>query len=323
MSQKVWVIEDNTGKQVSRTTISRKSNSVFQQNSTKQRNPSLAYSLSIIIWGCGQFYNRQWRLGTLYFLFMMNFYLYISIAVIYWEFIKSYFESININYSEILLIFGFFYLSGLIFWHFNAWQAYFKSIKSNEKSLKRINMTLLPAVCSLLMPGWGQLLNGQVKKALFIQLLALTGIAATSFIFIIFSVWPTLELSRPRFIIEWIFSLSIIFSPFVLTMWIFSIFDAVKVNIDSKIKEPLSRRIKYAKNRFRGRIQIYGWKNAVLPLIKRMILIILLLVFCIISYHHVPKQFYVQQLQNLGNRMSEKEMTIIPNIIKNFLIVSD
>jgi TM2 domain-containing membrane protein YozV len=312
MSKKVWVIGDGPEKQVSATKISQRNISTFQEKSTKQRNPSLAYSLSIIIWGWGQFYNRQWRSGILFLLFMINFYLFMSIVVIYWESLKS----ICFDCSGTLLIFGLFYLSGLIVWHFNAWQAYFKSIKSNIKPLNGIKMTLLPAVCSLLMPGWGQLLNGQTKKGLFFQLFSLTGLATLPFILIIFLVWPTLEASRSRHIIEWIFSISIILSPFILMMWIFNIFDAAKVSIDNTKKETLPIRIKHAANRFRYHTQIYGWKNAVRPLIKRNILIILLLIFCVITYHYVPKKFYMQQLQNLGYRMSEKEMTVIPSIIK-------
>jgi hypothetical protein len=316
MSKKVWVIEDSSKNQVSATKIRQTNISTFKQKNTEQRNPSLAYSLSIIIWGCGQFYNRQWKLGILFLLFMINFYLFMIIVIMYWESIKSSFESIYVDCSGTLLICGFFYLSGLIVWHFNAWHAYFKSIKINARSLKGIKMTSLPAICSLLMPGWGQLLNGQTKKGLFFQSFALTGFATLPFILIIFLVWPTLEASRSRFIIEWIFSISITLSPFILMMWIVNIFDAAIVSIDNTKKEPLPIRIKHATNRLRYHIQIYGWKNAVLPLIKRATLVILLLIFCGINYHFVPKKFYMQQLQNLGNRMSEKEMTIIPSIIK-------
>jgi hypothetical protein len=319
MIQKVWVIDDIPEKQVSATDVNQRIIPVFQQKITKQRNPSLAYSLSIIIWGCGQFYNRQWKLGILFLLFMINFYLFMSIVVIYWESIRSFFEVIYVDCSGPLLIFGFVYLSGLIVWHLNAWQAHFKSLKSNARFHKDIKITLLPAVCSLLMPGWGQVLNGQTKKGLFFQSFALTGLATLPVIFIIFLVWPTLETSRSRLIIEWIFSISIILLPFILMMWILNIYDAAKVSIDNTKKEPLPIRIKYATNRFCYHIQIYGWKNAVLPLIRRSILIILLLIFCVITYHSVPKIFYVQQLQNLENRMSEKEMTVIPSIIKKLL----
>ncbi len=316
MSQKVWVIKDNSEKQVSVAKINQRIIPTYEQQSTNQRNPYLAYSLSIIIWGWGQFYNRQWKLGIFFLLFMINFYLLIRIFFTYWESIKSFFESIQIDCSGTLLIFGFFYLSGLVVWQFNAWQAYFKSIKINKRSPKGINMTLLPPVCSLLMPGWGQLLNGQTKKALFFQLFAFTSLATLPSIPIIFLLWPKLEASQSRHIIEWIFSISIILSPLVLMMWVFTIFDAAKVSIDTTKKERIPIRIRYAISKFRLHTKTYGWKNAVLPLIKRTTLLILLLIFCVITYHHVPEKFYMQQLQILGNRLSEKQMTVIPGIIK-------
>ena len=48
------------------------------------RNPAVALSLSLWVWGGGQFYNRQWQLGFLYFLFMINFYLFPSVIIHYW-----------------------------------------------------------------------------------------------------------------------------------------------------------------------------------------------------------------------------------------------
>jgi hypothetical protein len=316
MNQRVWVIEDNPEKQVSTPKINESIISTFQQKSTKERNPSLAYSLSIIIWGCGQFYNRQWRLGIMFLLYMINFYLSMIIAINYWKPMKSFFESIGIDFSTMLLILAFFYLLGLIVWQFNAWQAYFKSIKMNPRSHKGIKITFFPAFCSFLLPGWGQLLNGQTKKGLFFQLFAFTGFATLSFNLIIFLAWPILEASRSRLIIEWLFSISIILSPFIFMIWILNIFDAAKVSIHHAKKERLPVRFRYAINRLHMHIQIFGWKNTMVPIIKRNILIILLLIFCVITSHYIPKKFYMQQLQNMSNRMSEKEMTVIPSIIK-------
>jgi len=316
MGKKIWVIEDSPEKQVSATRTSQTNISTFQQKNTEQRNPSLAYSLSIIIWGCGQFYNKQWRSGTLFFLFMIMFYAFMGIAVMNWESIASVFESVYVNRSEAFIILSIFYLLGLLVWHYNAWQAYFRSININQKAPKGLKGTLLPGVCSLLMPGWGQLLNGQTKKGLFFVLFFLTGLVTLPFIVVTLLVWPTLDASRSRIIIEWIFSISVILSPFLLFIWIVNIFDAIIVSMDNTKKESLRIKIKYATKRFRYHIQVYGWKNALLALIKRSTLAILLLICCGISYHYVPKKFYMQQLQNIEKQMSEKDMTVIPTIIK-------
>ena len=129
MSQKIWVIDDNYEEQAAADDTVREGTSQDQRKSARRTNPSLAYSLSILVWGGGQFYNGQWRLGTLFLLFMMNFYLLLGIGVMYWEPITSFFGAINVNSSGTLLMFGFIYLSGLIVWYFSAWQAYFRSIQ--------------------------------------------------------------------------------------------------------------------------------------------------------------------------------------------------
>jgi hypothetical protein len=316
MSKKVWVIEDPHEEPVFKTPKPERIISAAQYTNIKQVNPALAYSFSLLIWGSGQFYNRQWKLGILFMLLMINFYLIMSIVIMYWEPIKTSCGPLCDNNSGILITSISFYLSGLIIWHFNALQAYFKTYKINAKSFKGISIRLLPVICSLLMPGWGQFLNGQTKKGLLFQTFALAGLAAFPTIFIIFLFWPILEASRARIILEWIFTISIFLAPLILMMWLFSIFDAAKVNINDIKKEHLSKRIKYAINKFRHRIQLYGWKNAMIFYIKRTVLISLFLILFVISYHFFPTNYYIHKLQNMGNHMSQKEMTVIPNLIK-------
>ncbi|UCH81063.1 MAG: hypothetical protein JSW20_00230 [Nitrospiraceae bacterium] len=316
MSQKVWVIDDVNEQQVSVTRVKQKKIPAFQQKPPIRRNPSLAFSLSIILWGCGQFYNKQLKSGILFLVFMFNFYLLMCIVIMHWESIKFLFESIHVDGSGTLLIFGFFYLSGLSVWQVNAWHAYINCIRMSAGSFNATKIKLLPAVCSLFMPGWGQVLNGQIKKSLFFQVFAFMNLAIFPFILIIFLVWPTLEASRSRLVIEWIFSFSIILSPFLIMVWILSIFDAVKVSLHNTKKVPMLIRIKYAAKKFRYHRKLYGLKNTVLPLIKRTTLVLLLLVFCLINYHSVPKKFYMLQLQKLGNQMSEQGMTVMPGIIE-------
>jgi len=41
----------------------------------KERNPALAFSMSLLCWGGGQFYNRQRKLATMLVLIMLNYYM--------------------------------------------------------------------------------------------------------------------------------------------------------------------------------------------------------------------------------------------------------
>lgn len=311
MNQKVWVIKENYKRSASEGVFI----SALHKENAKQKNPALAYSLSLLVWGCGQLYNRRWKSGMMLLLFMILFYLSMSMIIMYWTSVEILFESLNVSRSEAILICGFFYLSGLLTWYFNSCHAYFKAIKINDNSFEGVKSILLPVVCSLLMPGWGQFLNGQPKKGICFQIFSFTGLFAFPAIFTVFLFWPTLQASQARLMVEWIFTISIILTPFIIMVWLFSIYDAARVSIDNIKKEPLRKRIEYQMNRHLHNIQIYGWKNSMLQGVKRIVIVILMLAFGVISYHYIPKRYYIQQLKYLEGRLSQEGMTVIPDLI--------
>jgi len=312
MYEKVWVINENYKQ--SATGISADNISSLHRD-VKRKNPVLAYSLSLLIWGCGHLYLRKWKLGILLFLCMIMFYLTMIMTVINWTAIVSILESINISRAETILVFGFFYLSGLVIWYFNSCLSYFNTTKQNNTSFKGVKNILLPAVCSLLMPGWGQFLNGQPKKGLCLQLFSLAGFFALPAILMTFLFWPVMEESKARLMLEWIFTISLTFAPILVTVWVFGVYDAARVSMNNIKKEPFWKRIKYQINRYRHIAQVYGWKNAIFLIIWRFVIVILLLAFMAFSYHHIPKRFYVQQLTDLSGKMSQEGMTVLPTFI--------
>jgi len=314
MSQKIWVLENISEKQVSAAGEKTKQIHELQQTSAEDKNPSLAFSLSLVLWGLGQFYCGKRKLGVLLLLAMINFLLFMGIAILYRDSVYSFCKFIDINSSGVLLIFSVFYTLGLIVWQGNAWHAYFQGLKI-KRHFKGASLTALSVVCSLLIPGWGQLLNGQIKKGLLFMLFALSGYGTVPFICVVCYLWPTLEAGRSRLIIEWLFSISILSMPFVLLMWLLNILDAGFVSVDTRRKEPPFKRMKYAIKRFQHHIQMYGWKNALLPVLKRGVLVILLLTLCGIGIQYVPREFYVKQVRTLQGSLTEKEMTLLPSLI--------
>ncbi len=286
----------------------------------KWKNPAVAFSLSLIVPGAGQFYNRQWKAGILFLLPIIILCSFIGITVIYWEYLKTLYESFSVSRSGLLLTFITFYFSGLVIWYINAWLAYFKTVKNNSTPFTGIRTRWFPVVCSLLIPGWGQCLNGQTKKGLFFQVFALAGMAAFPVILIIFRVWQSLEPSQARLALEWILTICIILVPFILSMWLFSIYDAAMVGMSNQKGDPLRKKIGYSISRLRHRILTYGWKNAIMPSIKRFAMFILLLTFCLtISYYYFPESFYLSSLQHFETYLAQKEMTLIPLLINQIL----
>jgi hypothetical protein len=137
------------------------------------KNPGMAASLSLLIWGAGQFYNRQRKLGFFFILLMFNFYLVLNQVILSWTAITANLKAIHISLSDLFLVIGIFYASGVIFWVFNILQAYHRADKTCIDPFQGIKNPFPVVFCSLLVPGWGQLLNGQFKKGLSLFIFSL------------------------------------------------------------------------------------------------------------------------------------------------------
>ena len=279
----------------------------------KDRNPAIAFSMSLFFWGGGQFYNRQNKLGTLLLLCMINYYILLGMAIILRWPVQI---LLDINHAETLLVFLGIYFSGLCIHVLNAWQAYYKASKLRSYPFKGTRFVLCPAICSLLIPGWGQFFNGQFKKGALFQIVALAGFTSFPAILIIFHFWPLLETSGARIILEKIFNICIIISPVILVMWLFSIYDSVKVCLNDIKKENILRRL----SRVDTRVEMDGWIEYIFPQGKRLVMLSLFLVLSlIISYNYLPRKYYVHQLDKLKTTLSKREMVITPDLINRFL----
>ena len=102
MPDKTWVLHDPDEKSISQ-----------EDTVGFQKNPALAFSLSLLIWGGGQAYNGQSRLGFLFTLFMANFYILLGLVMVYWEFIVSSLKTVPFTYSDIIVACGMFYFLGM------------------------------------------------------------------------------------------------------------------------------------------------------------------------------------------------------------------
>ncbi len=284
-----------------------------------QKNPALAFSLSLMLWGGGQLYNRQRALGLLFVLLMVNFYLILGLVIVYWESIITFLKAVPITHFEAIVACGIFYLSGLIFWIINALQAHHQASSTGTGAFEGVKNPLLPLFCSLLVPGWGQVLNGQPKKGGFFLIFTLAGFFALPALVLIPRIWSSLETFSERFLLEWVLVFALALCPLVFLMWLLGIYDALKVGLDPLKKEPLRKRIKYAINRLR----IKGWARGFLPQAKRTLMLVLLLTLSVtLSYYYLPEKNYVVMLQSLETRLYQQKMILLPYLIDQFLQVA-
>ncbi len=281
-----------------------------------QKNPAVAFTLSLLVWGAGQIYNRQGKFGFLLILLMVNFYMDPVLIWVYRESLTPFLGGVTITSSRLLMVMGAFYLSWLIVWLFNAEHAYYVANKTRTEAFRGIESSFLPAACSLLIPGWGQFLNGQAKKGALFLMFALIGFFAVPAFLVIPFFWPGLDTAPDRLFWETALVAFLVLSPPTLLIWLLNGLDALKVSLDDTKKEPVLKRLEYANNRRR----MYGWGRGVFPYFRQTLVLGLSLALCLaVAYYQFPREYYVTRLQSLQVQLSRQHMVLIPRLIDRFL----
>jgi TM2 domain-containing membrane protein YozV len=312
MPEKVWVLESPTIKSDKKDGTATK----VTEPTEAGKNPAIAATLSLFIWGTGQFYNRKWKWGLLFILMMVNFYGISALVIVYWNILAPYLETFHITPSNALMGTEAFWLMGLIFWVSNVLHAYYGAEKNRTKPFEGINHPFLVSLCSFLIPGWGQLLNGQPKKAFFFLIIAAAGFAAVTAPVSIFFIWPLLAAIDDRIAAEWMVVAAVVIFPLVLLMWLVGLYDAVKVGLDPVKKEPLRNRFEYAINR----IRIKGLARGVLPQMKVFLMLASFLVLTLaLGYFYFPLNNYAPLLRSLEKATEDRGMVLTPYLIDHLL----
>lgn len=308
----VWHIKDPGG----RPSRGKKEPSDTPAAATKQRNPAVAFSLSILCWGSGQFYNEDWNLGTLLLLLMVNFYAFLGEAIFFHQHLSSIFHPYLASHSNLLFVGWVATVFALLIWFSGALQAYRKATKGREEPYTGVQKWPLSPLCSLFIPGWGQCLNGQFKKGAIFMIASFLGFLAIPSIVVSYILWPSLEPSFTRIILEWNFAVSLMALPFLVLIWLVGIFDALQVSTDEVKKEPLLKRLSYARNR----VRLQGWGNTVFKRVKVMVPMILLLALAVYAgYRFLPADSYESYARKLSAKLSARQMVVVPRLIDGFL----
>jgi TM2 domain-containing membrane protein YozV len=307
--EKVWVIEDPDEYLHPRKT----KRLTTEIPAPIEKNPATAYSLSILIWGGGQLYNDQRRKGLIFLFLMLICFTGAILSLFYRNYLLQFLFDHQISHAHVFLIAELLFFCALIFWQYNAGDAYHTAAKARREPFRGVQSRAYPFLCSLVIPGWGQFLNGQPVKGSIFAGFSMLGIFSLVSAPSILLTWSALETSEVRLVVEGIFFFIILFAPFIPFIWIFSSFDALKVSIDDLKKESPFDRIKCANNRRRTQ----GWVRGVFPQIKSTILFILFFLFLLIFmyYHYSPKNYYIEQLEHAQAWLQKHGMSIIPDII--------
>ena len=180
-----------------------------------EKGPAKAYSLSVLFWGGGQFYNHQIAKGLSIFSLMAVFHSGILLIARYWHNIVLFLQDRGMSVSVFLLIAIGLILCALIFRSLCCSNAYYRVAKARTNRFNGTGSRLSPFLCSLLLPGWGQFLNGQpIKGSIFAGFAVISCFSLISAPVILLS-WKDLEPSSARFFVESVFTMSVIFLPLI------------------------------------------------------------------------------------------------------------
>ena len=284
----------------------------------EQKDPAKAYNLSMFYWGGGQLYNDQLRKGGIFMVLMLLVFGAMVLGIIYRVELYEFLQNRSISRSQAFLPAEALLFLVILFWVSNAADAYRTAARSRKTRFPGVSSRITPFLGSLVVPGWGQFLNGQPIKGSIFSVLAVIASFSVLSVILTFLAWPQLDADDARFIAEEISAVCLLIVPLAPLLWTLGAYDAFKVSHDDLLKEPLWERIKAAY--YRGRTQ--GLVRGVFPQIKGTLMLVLVLAFFLIVVHYwFPVGFYAKLLSSVQAPLRDRGMTIVPELIDKLLAV--
>jgi len=188
----------------------------------------LASSLSLFVCGAGQAVNGQWKLGLLLFLTEVLAVVGHWSVVRLWPTLKEIGYIFAVSEQEIFLALAAADFLLIFFLLYNVAQAYHQG-EATAGDFQGLGRPLVAGAASLLVPGWGQILNAQVGKGLFFlfcvlsEIYFVTLLVLTSF----FHLFPQIGLENLLRTRGEVVQLTLFF--FASMIWILSVYDAYLV----------------------------------------------------------------------------------------------
>ena len=127
-------------------------------------SPAGAGTLSLFVWGLGQFYNGQTRLAALFLLCQLQVIAFHYLLYMTWDRIREFAGVFFVNEWEMLLYASSLDFCLIFFVIYNVAHAY-RGAEVVGGRFDGLRSPVLSGLTSILVPGWGQLLNGQLGKA--------------------------------------------------------------------------------------------------------------------------------------------------------------
>jgi TM2 domain-containing membrane protein YozV len=213
--EKVWVIEDPD-----EYLNPRRTRRIPKEDlPPDEKDPALAYTLSLLFCGSGQLYNGQRAKGLNYIGLVLYGNAFALLLFMFQQEIPSYLFFYSISPAQAALTAALLLFLFLTFWISNASDAYHTAMKARRTPFPGVSNRAWPLFCSLLVPGWGQFLNGQPVKGGLFAICAAYGIFSFIAVPGIMYAWPSLENSDSRLIVERVLLVSLLILLTMPVLW--------------------------------------------------------------------------------------------------------
>lgn len=282
-----------------------------------EKNPARAYSFSLFFWGTGQTYAGLRMRGVLFQLMMVLVLIGVGFSLLFGKELLVLLRAEGVLNADIFLWLEVLFFGAACFWSYNAIDAYHASARGRRVPFRGVENTVLPMLSSLLVPGWGQFMNGQPFKGSLLSGFAVLNLFCAVTIPAVLFFWPFLEPAKSRVIIETVFAGAVLYTPVIPLMAVLSGHDALKVSLDDTKKELILDRIAHAIIR----IRIEGWGHRIFSLARSSAVIALVLASFLVArnHYHFPVNFYSVHLIETRAWLQKQGMTIVPGLIDKVL----
>lgn len=291
------------------------------RRSYSNKSPAAAALFSAFLWGSGQAQADYAVMGLKYLL------LQLVSATLY---VALWFHAENIaqwqqgnGFSENYLMYGalaYSFAVGMI-WYFQVLQAYRMTEEMRYERYDGSDSLAAVLFAAIVLPGGGQLINGQRRKSIFFLIAPalLLACALSSWAGVAF--WPFLQEAETRTVIEGIWIGSSVVAVSTLLVWIVAAYDAAMINMYPEKREPFFRRTALAWNRFkiafrRGQL-LYGIQD----FSKHLLMIAAALAVGFVLYSYIPSDYYISSLNPVIDELRNQQFILTPEVLNTLRVI--
>ncbi len=304
-NEKVWSIsEERKTKKIAAETV------LLPSFRPSPRGSLWAATLSLFFWGLGQIYNKQYQKGILLFLLMV-----LGASIFYFT-LNLWDRLPGANLAVFLSLAGLSLLAILV-WIYHILEAYCVANRKQSEEFTGIENAFLAATASALIPGWGQLANGQPKKAAFFLFFHFFRCWLVGLLWLTPFFWQRLTEGPERIFFEKFLLGATLSIPLIIFCWLLSISDAIAIAQHPGKRESLHKRIRYAWNRWRIKLpKVPISRGRRLRVFLLAMLLLALTAAYFISIYFPTQQFYLSKMISLEQKLERAGFMIIPEYLK-------